>query len=474
MLRGTTGIHAYCAMLLASCAAFYGVTHLGAGAVAPALGSDVTRLAQAANVERAGLAQIALAIAVVVAAARAVGFLFSRIGQPAVMGEVMAGLMLGPSLLGHVAPQAFATLFPPSVSLALGPFAQLGVVIYMLLVGVELDLASLKARSSAILGIAHASMCLPFVLGAGLALPLYAGFSHGGASFLLFSLFLGVSLCVTAFPVLARLLADRGIEKTPLGTLALGCAAVNDLTAWCLLAGVVSLAGAQSRGAASVLLGSLAFILTIAYVLRPALARLAARHAALGPHRWLHLVLVLVLGLACAAASDAIGIHAVFGAFALGLVVPTQSSLASALRRVSAGPVNMLLIPLFFAATGLRTELGLLSSQSDWLLVLLITLVASAGKVGGTYLAARLNGLDTWSSSALGALMNTRGMVELIVLNVGMDLGIVSARLFCMLVLMAIATTLATAPALELLERLKRRSNLAAPQVAFDAAGRGG
>jgi Kef-type K+ transport system membrane component KefB len=462
---------AYVAMLAASGIVLYVIARLGAGA-AIAVRSGAASLAVARG-EHATVAQVALAFAVIVAAARLLGWLFSRLGQPAVMGEVVAGLMLGPSLLGRLAPQVFSGLFPPAVSLALGPFAQLGVTVYMLLVGIEVEVSSLRSRSRAIMGIAHASMCLPFVMGAALALPLYAGFSDGGASFPLFASFLGVSLCVTAFPVLARLLADRRIEKTPLGTLALGCAAANDLTAWCLLAGVVSMAGVESRGAFSVVLGSLAFLLAIAYVLRPLVTRLATRSTP-GAQQWVCAAVVLLLGVGCAAATDAIGIHAVFGAFALGLVVPAPSRLASTLRGITAAPVNVLLVPLFFAATGLRTELWLLSSRSDWLLVLSTTLVATFGKVGGTFLAARLTALDTWSSGALGVLMNTRGMVELIVLNVGMDLGIISARLFGMLVLMAIVTTLGTAPALELLERWKRRSSLASPPAGLDAAREGG
>jgi Kef-type K+ transport system membrane component KefB len=474
MRRGTFGVAAYLTMILVSVAVLYGVSSLGGSSVVPAPGSQVTRLARAATGEaRAGFSQVVLAMALVVAAARVVGHVFSIVGQPALMGEVVAGLMLGPALLGRVAPEASATLFSPAVSSALAPFAQLGVVVYMLLVGIELEATSLMAGSRKILGIAHASMCLPFVMGAALALPLHR-LSGESASFTVFSLFLGVSLCVTAFPVLARLLEDRGLVKTPLGTLALGCAAVNDLTAWCLLAGIVGLAGAEERGAGTLLLGGLGFVAVTAYVLRPAMTMLAARHAAPGSRSWVYVALILLLAVACAAATDAIGIHAVFGAFALGLVVPSQSGLATAVRRLAELPVNRLLLPLFFAATGLRTDLWQLGTRGDWLLVLLITLVASVGKIAGTYVAGRLSGLDSWNSSALGALMNTRGMVELIVLNVGLELRLISVRLFCMLVLMALATTLATAPAMELLERWKRRSSLAPPEAAYDAAREGG
>jgi Kef-type K+ transport system membrane component KefB len=393
---------------------------------------------------------VLLALVVVMVVGQVLARLFVRLGQPPVLGEVVGGILLGPSLLGWLWPGAYAFLLPPAVAPYLGVVAQLGVILYMFLVGLELNAGLLRGQAHAAVTISHAGIVLPFLLGAALALLLYPRLAGPGVPFTSFALFLGVALAITAFPVLARILTDRGISRTELGTLALSCAAAGDVTAWCLLAVVVGVARSELGAAALVLAGSAAYLAFVVLAVRPLAARFAARCDRDGLPRG---AFALVLGalVLSALATDAIGIHALFGAFLLGAVVPHDSVLAREFTRRTEDLVTVLLLPAFFAFTGLRTEIGLLSGAEDWLFCGLITLVATAGKYGGSLAAARLAGLPWRTAAALGALMNTRGLMELIVLNVGLDLKVISPALFAMTVLMALATTLATAPALRLL-----------------------
>jgi Kef-type K+ transport system membrane component KefB len=393
---------------------------------------------------------VLLALVVVMAVGQVLARLFVRLGQPPVLGEVVGGILLGPSLLGWAWPAAYAFLLPPAVAPYLGVVAQLGVILYMFLVGLELNAGLLRRQAHAAVTISHAGIVFPFLLGAALALLLYPRLAGPNVPFTSFALFLGVALAITAFPVLARILTDRGMSRTELGTLALSCAAAGDVTAWCLLAVAVGVARAELGAAALVLAGSAAYLAFVFLAVRPLAARFAARCDRDGLPRWAF-ALVLSALLLSALATAAIGIHALFGAFLLGAVVPHDSALAREFTRRTEDLVTVLLLPAFFAFTGLRTEVGLLSGAEDWLVCGLITLVATAGKYGGSLAAARLAGLPWRTAAALGALMNTRGLMELIVLNVGLDLKVISPALFAMMVLMALATTLATAPALRLL-----------------------
>ena len=395
------------------------------------------------------LALLLLQMGVVIVAARLLGRAIRRFGQPAVIGEILAGVLLGPSLLGLLWPQALAFLFPPS---ALGPLqllAQLGVLLFMFAVGLELDLGELRRQARAALVVSHASMVLPFLLGLGLALALFPQLAPPGVPFQSFALFFGVAMSITAFPVLARILEERRMTDTPIGRAAIASAAMGDASAWCLLALVVALA--HARGAGTALLTTalaLAFVLALHLLLKPLLARLFdARLAAdRGGSSALALALVLLLG--CAAFTEVIGIHALFGAFLAGTAMPRGAAFREPLKERLQGFSTVGLLPLFFALTGLRTQIGLLQGAQDWLLCGLIVLVAVAGKLGGTLLAARCTGSSWREAFALGALMNTRGLVELIVLNLGYDLGILSARVFTMLVLMALITTCMAGPLL--------------------------
>jgi Kef-type K+ transport system membrane component KefB len=367
---------------------------------------------------------------------------FVRVGQPPVIGEVVAGILLGPSLIGRT---ASAWVLPPPAAPALGVIAQLGVVFYMFLVGLELNAAHLRRHARAAAAVAAAGIVVPFLLGAALAVGLYPDLSQPGVPFATFALFLGVALAITAFPVLARILSDQRMTRTDLGVLALGCAAAADVAAWCLLALAVGVARAEVGGALLTTVLAAAFIAAMFLVVRPVAAKWTDRYEGrpLPPGATAG---VLVAVLLSALATEWIGVHAVFGAFLLGAVIPHDSAVARAFTHNLEDIVTILLLPAFFALTGMRTEIGLVSGLNAWLTCGLITLVATAGKVGGTYAAARWTGLDARTAAALGVLMNTRGLMELIVLNIGLDLGVISPALFAMMVLMALATTLMTTP----------------------------
>jgi Kef-type K+ transport system membrane component KefB len=395
-----------------------------------------------------------LALAVIVVTARVVGELFGLIGQPAVIGEVIGGIMLGPSLLGRVAPDLYTQLLPGSVTPFLGTYAQLGVILYLFLVGLELDLGTVLRKSGhTTLAISHASIIVPFLLGSSFALVLYPLLSTSDVPFTVFALFLGISMSVTAFPVLARILTDQEISKSPMGALALTCAAIDDVTAWCLLALVVSIAQARSWDAMRTVASTMAFVFVVLVIVAPIVRRLIPRIDRSQDLTRTGLSIVLIAMLASAMTTEYIGIHGFFGAFLFGAIIPHNSRIAVELNRRLDDFVAVLFLPAFFAYTGMRTQIGLLSGLDNWLLCGTIILVACLGKFGGTLVASRLSGLKWRDSAALGILMNTRGLVELIVLNMGLDLGITTPKLFTMLVIMALVTTFLTTPVLQLLLR---------------------
>jgi Kef-type K+ transport system membrane component KefB len=442
-------------MLLGAVAAFFAVREAGAGLTAPPAPAGAVSV----TAPKAGQVDVVLHVLTTLAAVIALGFALGRafryVDQPPVIGEVVAGILLGPSLLGAISPEAMHLLIPAAaddpkgqVSAALRSVAQLGVVLYMFLVGLELNGAKLKHHAHAAVAISHASIVAPFILGLLAALFLYPRVSHAGVPFISFALFMGVALSVTAFPVLARILADRGLDRTPAGVVALGCAAADDVTAWCLLALVVGVARAEVGSAVGTIAGAAAFIATMFLVVGP-LARWACRKLdardALPPAA---VPVVFVAVLLSALATEAIGVHAVFGAFLLGAVIPHDSRLAREFTRTLKDVVTVLLLPAFFALTGLRTEIGLLSTWESGAICLGIIAVATLGKFGGTYAAARFTGYDGRTAAALGAMMNTRGLMGLIVLDIGLSMGVIGPALFAMMVLMALVTTLATAPAL--------------------------
>ena len=442
----------YSAMIVVTVGAFLAVCEAGRGLVAPTAAGASTLRSGAAAHGASSLTHLLLALLVVIGSARLLGAVFRYFHQPAVMGEVIAGIVLGPSLLGRLAPDVSAVIFPTAVVPSLGVVAQVGVILYMFLVGLELDIGALGKKTHTSVAISHASIVTPFLLGGALALWMYPRFSTADVPFTVFALFLGVSMSVTAFPVLARILTDRKMQRSSIGIIALTCAAVDDVTAWCLLAFVVGVANADAGSAVPTVLLTAAFMGIVWFIVRPFMGWVARRHEMRegGNHSFAIASIALLLA---ALATEVIGIHALFGAFLVGAVMPADSKMAHDIKHKLEEAVLVLLLPAFFAIVGLRTQIGLVEGLDRWLVVGLVVVVASLGKFGGSAVAARFTGLDWHKAASIGILMNTRGLMELIVLNIGLDLGVLSPTLFAILVLMALITTLATTPLLHLLNR---------------------
>ena len=433
----------YALMIVGAIAAFFLIRSFGETLAAPPPSSAEAGVGGPAG-QVDVILHLLLALAAVIAVAQVLGKLFVHLHQPPVIGEVVAGILLGPSLLG---PEISQWILPPSVAPFLGVIAQLGVILYMFLVGLELNAGLLRHRAHATVATSHASIIAPFLLGALLALVLYPRLSTSDVPFTSFALFMGVAMSVTAFPVLARILSDRGLQRSELGVTAIGCAALGDVTAWCLLALVVGVAQARVVGGLLVFAGTFLYTALMIGLGRPLLARLVARWDTERLPRSA-VALVFLAMLLSALATELIGIHAIFGAFLLGALIPHDSAVARSFTHQLEHVVTIFLLPAFFAFTGMRTRLDLLSGAEAWMICGVIVLVATAGKFGGTYVAARLTGHPARDAAALGTLMNTRGLMELIVLTIGLDLGVISPTLFAMMVLMALATTMATSPVL--------------------------
>ncbi|WP_030578492.1 cation:proton antiporter [Streptomyces anulatus] len=391
------------------------------------------------------LLPVLLAVPVVVLACQAGGRAVRLLGQPPVIGEILAGILLGPSLLGWLAPTVQQYLLPPSVLPVTSTLGTLGLLAFLFLIGLELDLRSLRSTRSAVAAVSLTGLLLPMALGAALAAALYPHFAPDGVGRLPFTLFVAVALSITAFPVLARILADRGLETTPLGTFALACAATDDALAWCLLTAAIALA---STGTALSALAT--FALTAAFaigltLIRPLLRTLLERAGRTSDE----LVLALLFAGLCLSAytTDQIGVHPAFGAFLFGAAaprgLPAVERSAARIRAV----VLPLLLPLFFVDAGLHTDFSALpAGQWGWGAAILA--VAVVGKWGGAAGAARLTGSDWRWSAAVGTLMNCRGLTELVVLGIGLQTGVITEPLFTLLVIMTVITTAATGPIL--------------------------
>ena len=423
---------------------------------------------------REPLPRLLLQLLVIVVAARVFGAIARALKQPSVIGEIAAGIALGPSLFGLWLPDVSAQIFPATSLGLLQLLAQIGVIFFMFGVGMELDWSSVRKQAHAAVAVSHVSILLPFLLGVLAAFPLYREHAPAGVSFQAFGLFMGIAMSITAFPVLARILEDRGLTKTPIGATALTCAAVDDATAWTLLAFVVAMV---TTGGALTILGStlalaLVFVAVMLGGVRPVLANALAPRA--GRDRYSKERLALVLGVVCAAAlaTEVIGIHALFGAFVAGAVLPADEEFRRGLRDRLETFTGVFLLPLFFAFTGLRTQIGLLDDTASWLICLGIIVLATAGKFAGSALTARVMGSDWNSAIILGALMNTRGLMELIALNVGYDLGVISSEIFTSLVLMALVTTALTGPMVDV-ALAWRPNNLALGTEAHPGSARG-
>lgn len=396
------------------------------------------------------LTTLLVQIGVVLVTARTLGWLFRRFHQPQVIGEMIAGILLGPSLLGWVAPRISAAVFPLESLGFLNAVSQIGLIVFMFLVGLELNPKIVQGRGHTAVATSHVSILVPFFLGTLLALFLYPRLSDPRVTFTGFALFMGVSMSITAFPVLARILTERQMLHTQVGAIAIACAAVDDVTAWCILAAVVLITRASSTTVplAFTLAGSAAFFVFMIVGARRWLRRLAEAYQRSGQITQDLLGLVLLLVLGSALVTEALGVHALFGAFLLGAVMPKEDRFVQSLTEKIESLVVVLLLPLYFAFTGLRMSVSLLNGYDMLLYLGLILIVAILGKFGGAAITARLTGLPWREAGAIGILMNTRGLVELVALNIGLDLGIISPALFTLMVLMAVITTFMTTPVL--------------------------
>jgi Kef-type K+ transport system membrane component KefB len=413
---------------------------------------------------RSPLSILLLQIVVVITIARIFRGVFRKLGQPPVMGEMVAGLFLGPSLLGLISPATMAFLFPASSMVTLRLLSQIGVVLFMFVVGMELNVQHVREKGSAAVLISHASIVVPFLLGAALSLYLYGSLAPANTSFNAFALFIGVAMSITAFPVLARILEDRKMLQTRLGSIALTCAAVDDATAWCLLALVIAIVKSVELMSAAITIGlALGFTLLMLFVAKPQLERLVQRRLANEQLRRGIIPATLAFVLLCAMFTEVIGIHALFGAFLAGVVMPSGAEFRLFLKEKLETFSSAALLPLFFVFTGLRTQVGLIGDWNGWLLCGAIVIVAIVGKLGGSTFMARWTGMSWQDSVSVGILMNTRGLVELVVLNIGYDLGILSDRIFTMMVLMALVTTFMTGPLLSLAKRAEQVEPNAVP-----------
>ncbi|MBK7779343.1 MAG: cation:proton antiporter [Ardenticatenia bacterium] len=389
-----------------------------------------------------------LVVAAVLAVAGLCGRLAARLGQPPVIGELVAGIALGPSILGAVLPDLATRLFTPPFVTVIDRVAQAAVLVFMFWAGLELDTVLLRRHAGGVVRIALGSLALPFALGAGFALWLYPALHGEVANRAAFVLFVGTAMSITAMPVLTRILSDCRLLTSPIGTVALGCAAIDDVVAWTMLGFVVGMLRGQADIAVTVA-SAMVYLLLMLYGLRPALRWLAARSAGPG-RRPLWLGIAAAAALLSAMAAERIGIHAVLGAFIAGACLPRDGDALAGLGR-PLHAVSVLLLPAFFVQVGLRTQLGLVTGLDQWAVVGLLILLAGVGKVGGSSVAARSVGFSWRDSLAIGALLNTRGLVALVALDIGRGLGILSPTLFTMFVIMTLLMTLATVPVLRLL-----------------------
>ena len=401
------------------------------------------------------LAILLAQIVTIILAARLFGWISNKIGQPSVIGEMIAGIVLGPSLLGMYFPEISASLFPVESLGNIQFLSQIGLILFMYTIGMELDLRILKNKAHDAVVISHASIILPFALGMGLAYFIYREFAPVGAPFLSFGLFIGIAMSITAFPVLARIVQERGIHKTKLGTVVITCAAADDITAWCILAVVIAIVKAGDFGSALFVIGlAVLYVLFMIKIVRPFLFRISTIYPTKSTlTRPIIAIFFLVLILS-SYATEVIGIHALFGAFMAGAIMPENMKFRNVFIEKVEDVAVVVLLPLFFVYTGLRTEIGLLNDPYLWKITGLIILVAVVGKFVGSAIAAKFVGQSWRNSAIIGALMNTRGLMELIVLNIGYDLGVLDAQIFAMMVIMALLTTFMTGPILDIVDRI--------------------
>ena len=411
------------------------------------------------------LAILLLQIITIVIVARFFGWIFRKIGQPTVIGEIIAGIFLGPSVVGMYLPEYSAMLFPVESLGNLQFLSQIGLILFMFVIGMELDLKVLKNKANDAVVISHASIVFPFALGIGLSYFIYHRFAPAGVEFLSFSLFMGIAMSITAFPVLARIVQERGIHKTRLGTIVITCAAADDITAWCLLAAVIAIVKAGTFMSSLYVIGcATLYVLMMLFVVKPFLKKVGDLYANRNELSKPIVAIFLLTLIISSYMTEVIGIHALFGAFMTGAIMPDSTKFRNIFIEKVEDVALILLLPLFFVFTGLRTQIGLISDPELLKITGYIILVAVAGKFVGSALAARFVGQNWRDSLTIGALMNTRGLMELVVLNIGFDLGVLSPEIFTMMVIMALVTTFMTGPAIDIINFIFKRKAAILPQ----------
>lgn len=398
------------------------------------------------------LALLLAQIVTIILVARLFGWICMKIKQPTVIGEMIAGIVLGPSLLGMYFPEFSAFLFPKESLGNLQFLSQIGLILFMYIVGMELDLSVLRKKAHDAVVISHASIIIPFALGIGLSYYIYHEFAPNGIQFTSFALFIAISMSITAFPVLARIVQERNLQKTKLGTIVITCAAADDITAWCILAAVIAIVKAGSFASSIyVILMAIAYVFLMIKIVRPFLKRIGDLQAGKNTINKPMVAIFFLTLILSAYTTEVIGIHALFGAFMAGAIMPENTKFRTLFIDKIEDVALVLLLPLFFVFTGLRTQIGLLNDGHLWMITGFIILTAVTGKFAGSALTAKFLGINWKESLTIGALMNTRGLMELIVLNIGYDLGVLSPEIFAMLVIMALFTTFMTGPALDLI-----------------------
>lgn len=398
------------------------------------------------------LAILLAQIITIIIVARFFGWVFRKIGQPSVIGEIIAGIVLGPSLLGLYFPEFSLTLFPIESLGNLQFLSQIGLILFMFVIGMELDLKVLQNRAKDAIVISHASIVIPFALGIGLAYFVYFKFAPEGVAFMPFALFMGIALSITAFPVLARIVQERGIHKTKLGAIVITCAAADDITAWCLLAAVIAIVKAGTFVSSLYIIGmAVVYVLAMLFVVKPFLKKIGELYATKDSLNKPVVAIFFLTLIISSYTTEIIGIHALFGAFMTGVIMPDITKFRNLFIEKVEDVSVILLLPLFFVFTGLRTEIGLINDPYLWKVTGFIILVAVVGKFLGSALAAKFVGQSWRDSLTIGALMNTRGLMELIVLNIGLDLKVLTPEVFTMMVIMALVTTFMTGPTLNII-----------------------
>jgi Kef-type K+ transport system membrane component KefB len=416
------------------------------------------------------LAILLLQIITIIIVSRFFGWIFRKIGQPSVIGEIIAGIFLGPSLVGMYFPEFSVMLFPADSLGNLQFLSQIGLILFMFVVGMELDLKVLKNRANEAIVISHASIVIPFTLGIGLAYFIYYRFAPAGVPFLSFALFMGIAMSITAFPVLARIVQERGIHKTKLGAIVITCAAADDITAWCILAAVIAIVKAGTFASSMYIISlSILYVLLMLFVVKPFLKKIGDLYATRENLSKPVVAIFIVTLIISSYMTEIIGIHALFGAFMTGAIMPDITKIRKIIIEKVEDVSLILLLPLFFVFTGLRTEIGLINGTYLWQITGLIILVAVVGKFFGSALAARFVGQNWRDSLTIGALMNTRGLMELIVLNIGLDLKVITPEVFTMMVIMALVTTFMTGPVIDLIDFIFNKKVAVIPNSIVDS-----